>query len=302
VRNLVAGCVAAFGRIDGAFNNAGVMRHTRPLLEIGLHEFQDMMQANAFSALCCMNEEIRQMRKQEEAASVETKSASPVARSGRYSIVNCSSINAERPFTTTGLYGSTKVAIDFLTKTAALEQADVPIRINSVQPGPVATDIFGDLSSIDPTGTLTSRVAIAEFGKRHTLFGPLLILTLTLFSYLFILLFILFYLSPMRRTSGRTTRSGRAGGVPAERCSIVHHRREPARGWRRCRSHHRRIQPLTRPQRSVATNEWRCQDRMGGRKGNAAKGNGKRGRERERWAAFAIQRERRKGFLLRFVS
>ncbi len=118
---------------------------------------------------------------------------------------------------------------------------------------------------------------------------------LTLFSYLFILLFILclFYLFPTRRTSGRTTRSGRAGGVPAERCSIVHHRREPARGRRRCRSHHwRRIQPLTRPQRSVATNEWRYQDRMGRRKGNAAKGNGKR--ERERWAAFAIQSERRK--------
>ncbi|ELR17332.1 short chain dehydrogenase [Acanthamoeba castellanii str. Neff] len=171
VRNLVASCVAAFGRIDGAFNNAGVMRHTRPLLEIGLHEFQDMMQANAFSTLCCMNEEIRQMRKQEEAASVATKSASPVARSGRYSIVNCSSINAERPFATTGLYGSTKVAIDFLTKTAAIEQADVPIRINSVQPGPVVTDIFADLSSIDPTGTITSRVAIAEFGKRNTLFG-----------------------------------------------------------------------------------------------------------------------------------
>jgi NAD(P)-dependent dehydrogenase (short-subunit alcohol dehydrogenase family) len=193
VRNLVASCVAAFGRIDGAFNNAGVMRHTRPLLEIGLHEFQDMMQANAFSALCCMNEEIRQMRKQEEAASVETKSASPVARSGRYSIVNCSSINAERPFTTTGLYGSTKVAIDFLTKTAALEQADVPIRINSVQPGPVATDIFGDLSSIDPTGTLTSRVAIAEFGKRHTLFGAVHSSSST-FDFILVFIYFVIYL------------------------------------------------------------------------------------------------------------
>lgn len=170
VRHLIASCVAAFGRIDGAFNNAGVMRHTRPLLEIGLSQFQDMMQANTFSTLCCMNEEIKQMRKQEEEVSSAATTTSNPARSGRYSIVNCSSINGARAFATTGLYGSTKAAIDLLTKTAAIEQAGVPIRINSVRPGPVVTDIFADLSTLDSTGTLTSRMAITEFGK-NTLLG-----------------------------------------------------------------------------------------------------------------------------------
>jgi NAD(P)-dependent dehydrogenase (short-subunit alcohol dehydrogenase family) len=171
VRSMVASCVEAFGRLDGAFNNAGVMRYTRPLLEIGLHEFQDMMQANAFSTLCCMNEEIKQMRKQQQ-EQVGAIDASSPRRSSGYSIVNCSSINSARPFGTTGLYGSTKAAIDLLTNTAAIEQAGVPIRINSVQPGPVVTDIYADLSVLDSTGTLglTSRMAITEFGK-NTLLG-----------------------------------------------------------------------------------------------------------------------------------
>jgi len=85
--------------------------------------------------LIALKYEIQQFKKQ-YAANPSSKTV--------YSIVNCSSIVSLRSASAFGHYSASKAALDSIVKTAAIENGLNPtIRINSVLPGPVATDALG---------------------------------------------------------------------------------------------------------------------------------------------------------------
>ncbi|WP_327582615.1 glucose 1-dehydrogenase [Nonomuraea sp. NBC_00507] len=126
VRALVATCVRRYGRIDIAFNNAGIESpKAAPLHEQTLNDFEQVWRTNAAGVFLAMKYEISHMLQQ-----------------GAGIIVNTASISAEVGFATISPYNASKHAVASLTKVAALEYADKNIRINALAPGAVDTPML----------------------------------------------------------------------------------------------------------------------------------------------------------------
>jgi len=124
VKNLVAKTVETYGRLDGAFNNAGVgpdgvRMQFYPLTELPVGDWDKTMAVNARGCFLCMKYEIPEMLK-----------------SGGGAIVNTASVGGIRMAPGFGAYGPSKAAIIAATRTAALEYARQGIRVNAVCPGP----------------------------------------------------------------------------------------------------------------------------------------------------------------------
>jgi NAD(P)-dependent dehydrogenase (short-subunit alcohol dehydrogenase family) len=126
VRRLVMGCVERHGRIDVAFNNAGVEspRAVR-LHEQSLRDLEDVWRTNAAGVFLAMKYEIPRM----------------LAQKGGV-IVNTASISAEVGFATITPYNASKHAVASLTKVAALEYAADGIRVTAFAPGAVDTPML----------------------------------------------------------------------------------------------------------------------------------------------------------------
>ncbi|MBC7808108.1 MAG: SDR family oxidoreductase [Akkermansiaceae bacterium] len=126
VKNLVTACVAAYGRVDIAFNNAGIVNpkiarlHQQPT-----EDFLDTFQTNALGVFLSLKYEIPEMIKQ-----------------GGGIIVNTASVSGHKGFTEIGPYSVSKHATLGLTKVAALEYAKDNIRICSISPGGVDTPML----------------------------------------------------------------------------------------------------------------------------------------------------------------
>lgn len=133
IADLVVACVATFGSLDCAFNNAGV---GGPLLKTGDYPedgWDEVIATNLTSVFLCMKHEIAQMLKQ-----------------GGGSIVNCSSITGLVGLREMPAYTASKHGILGLTKTAALEYAQQGIRINAICPGTIHTPAVDALLERDP--------------------------------------------------------------------------------------------------------------------------------------------------------
>lgn len=129
VRVTIEKVVEKFGRLDVAFNNAGVEQgNMLPIHEQSVEEFDRVMNVNARGLWLCLRAEISQMIKNE-------------GRAGG-SIVNMSSISGLIGVANFDVYVASKHAVVGITKSVALTYAKQNIRVNSVNPGGVDTDML----------------------------------------------------------------------------------------------------------------------------------------------------------------
>ena len=122
----VSACVRRYGRIDVAFNNAGIETpNAGPLHEQSLSDFENVWRTNTAGVFLSMRHELPHMLRQ-----------------GRGVIINTASISAEVGFATISPYNASKHGVASLTKVGALEYADKNIRINALAPGAVDTPML----------------------------------------------------------------------------------------------------------------------------------------------------------------
>ncbi len=122
VKSFVDTCIQKYGRIDIAFNNAGIFMTPAEIQNIPLDNFLNILHTNTVGEFLAMKYEIPQMRRQKSGV-----------------IINMASVAGNVGFNTTGHYCASKHGIIGLTKVAALENADYNIRINSISPLAVDT-------------------------------------------------------------------------------------------------------------------------------------------------------------------
>jgi NAD(P)-dependent dehydrogenase (short-subunit alcohol dehydrogenase family) len=130
VEALVEHAIETFGRVDVAFNNAGIEGDVRPLVEQTEANYDAVMDVNLKGVWLSMKYEIPRMLKQ-----------------GGGAIVNCSSVAGVIGFPGIGIYVASKHAVIGLTKTAALEYSAKGIRINAVNPSLIDTEMADRLAA-----------------------------------------------------------------------------------------------------------------------------------------------------------
>lgn len=142
VEAMVERTVAQFGRLDVAFNNAGVMAKLAPIGEASRDEWDRVIGINLRGVWSCMKYELRQMEKQ-----------------GSGAIVNNASVGAITGNPGIASYIASKHGVVGLTRTAALEYVKKGIRVNAVNPGLIDTQVARDVVNGD-------EAAYAEFATR----------------------------------------------------------------------------------------------------------------------------------------
>jgi NAD(P)-dependent dehydrogenase (short-subunit alcohol dehydrogenase family) len=150
VSAMVDRTVAEFGRLDAAFNNAGVMARIAPTAESSREEWDRVIGINLRGVWSCMKYELHQMERQ-----------------GSGAIVNNASVGALTGNPGIGSYIASKHGVVGLTRTAALEYIKHGVRVNAVNPGLIDTQIARDVVSGDERAyaEIAKNVPIGRAGR-----------------------------------------------------------------------------------------------------------------------------------------
>ncbi len=159
VAALVAGTLETYGRLDVAFNNAGI-EWGGPLTAAGEADYRRIFDINVWGVLSSMKHEIPAMLK-----------------TGGGSIINTSSVAGSIGLPGASVYIASKHAVEGLTKASALEVASQGIRVNAVAPGGIVTDMldrFAGGRESELAKYLTSLHPIGRLGLAHEIAQPVL--------------------------------------------------------------------------------------------------------------------------------
>lgn len=133
VKAMVAAAVSAYGRLDGAFNNAGVPNVGKRLHEVTFEEWQRCHSINLAGTFLCIKYEVEQM-----------------LQTGGGVIVNTASVAGLVNVPLTGEYTASKHGVSGLTKAAASDYGHDNIRVNAIAPGAVRTAMFAKSCEDNP--------------------------------------------------------------------------------------------------------------------------------------------------------
>jgi NAD(P)-dependent dehydrogenase (short-subunit alcohol dehydrogenase family) len=152
VKALVEHAVTTHGRLDGAFNNAGLEQCAKPLHELSLEEWDRALRVDLTSVFLCIKHQVMAMLK-----------------SGGGSIVNTASSLGQVAIANASEYIAAKHGVVGLTRAAAAEYGRQGIRVNAVLPGIVLTPMISRLVS-DPAfaaffDKVKERHPIGRFGE-----------------------------------------------------------------------------------------------------------------------------------------
>jgi len=150
IDTLVSQVKEEFGNVDVLFINAGIAAFA-PVEHLSEDQFDATMNVNFKGAFFTLQKFL------------------PILREGA-SVINLSSINAYTGMPNTAVYAASKAAMNSLTRTAAYELASRKIRVNSVNPGPTNTAIFGKLGMPDEAiqefaSAMQDRIPLKRFGE-----------------------------------------------------------------------------------------------------------------------------------------
>ncbi len=150
VAAMIEHTVAEFGRLDAAFNNAGVMARIVPVADSSRDEWDRVIGINLRGVWSCMKYELQQMQRQ-----------------GSGAIVNNASVGSLTGNPGIAPYIASKHGVIGLTRTAALEYVKQGIRVNAVNPGLIDTQIARDVVSGDEQAyaNLAAHVPIGRAGR-----------------------------------------------------------------------------------------------------------------------------------------
>ena len=150
VEAMVGLTVAEFGRLDAAFNNAGVMARKSPTADSSREDWDRVIGVNLRGVWSCMKHELRQM-----------------GRQGSGAIVNNASVGALTGNPGIGSYIASKHGMVGLTRTASLEYVKHGIRVNAVNPGLIDTQVARDVVSGDEEAyaEIAKHVPIGRAGR-----------------------------------------------------------------------------------------------------------------------------------------
>ena len=146
---LVVAAIKAHGRIDVLVNNAGIFKAC-DFLDITEADFDAVLRVNLKGAFLAAQAVAREM-----------------ARAGRGSIVNMSSVNGTLAIPSIASYNVSKGGINQLTRVMALALADKGIRVNAVAPGTIATELAAKavLTSEEAKARIMSRTPLRRLGE-----------------------------------------------------------------------------------------------------------------------------------------
>ena len=146
---LVARTMEAYGRIDVLVNNAGIFK-TADFLDVTEADFDEVLRINLKGSFLVGQAVAREM-----------------AKAGKGSIVNMSSVNAVLTIPTISSYNVSKGGINQLTRVMALVLADKGVRVNAVAPGTIATELAykAVLTSEEAKTKVMSRTPMKRLGE-----------------------------------------------------------------------------------------------------------------------------------------
>ena len=159
VKHYIEATTKAFGQIDIFFHNAGVTGDRTPLVDIEMDDFDNLMNINVRGVFLGLKYVLPRM--------IEQKSGS---------IINTSSVDGLRGSPELSPYSASKHAVVGLTKSAALEVAEKGIRVNSIHPSPVDTEMMTGLEDGEGQDQFLEQIPLDRYADAEELASLVLFL------------------------------------------------------------------------------------------------------------------------------